>query len=107
MKNTSLIFLLLLMCNLSFSQENTEKSNLKKTDIFKFHPNPAEDELYILGTHKIKTIEFFNVLGKRVAFYHYNKSIIKIDISNLRRGIYIIQAIDEHNKQETKKLIVK
>ena len=93
------------------SQEKTENSSIKKdtlkVHVFKFHPNPVEEELFVLGTHKIKSIEFIDILGKRVAIYHFNKSIIKINVSELKSGIYLIQVTNENNKQETKKLIVK
>ena len=85
----------------------TNKYNIKENRVFKCHPNPVENELFILGINKIKTIEFINVLGKRAAIYHYNKSIIKLDVSQLKKGIYFLQVIDEKNKAETKKLVVK
>tara|TARA_R110000868_G_scaffold212549_5_gene462436 strand:+ start:2932 stop:3210 length:279 start_codon:yes stop_codon:yes gene_type:complete len=91
----------------SFSQEQVVKNNLEETTVFKFYPNPVQDELFVLGTNKIKSIELINVLGKRVAIYHFNKSIIKMDVSDLKSGIYLIQATDENNKQETKRLVVK
>ena len=101
------ICLLFFISNVSFSQEDEENVNLEKTTVFKFYPNPAQDDLFILGTNKIKSIELINVLGNRVAFYHFNKSIIKMDVSELKSGMYLIQAIDENNNSETKKLIVK
>ncbi|WP_339893966.1 T9SS type A sorting domain-containing protein [uncultured Algibacter sp.] len=98
---------LFFICNVSFSQEQVVKNNLEETTVFKFYPNPVQDELFVLGTNKIKSIELINVLGKRVAIYHFNKSIIKMDVSDLKSGIYLIQATDENNKQETKRLVVK
>jgi len=90
-----------------FSQEPIEKNNFEKTTIFTFHPNPVEDELFVLGVHKIKSIELLNVLGKRVALYHFNKSIIKLNVSEIKSGLYLILVTDEYNKQETKRLVVK
>jgi hypothetical protein len=106
MKNT-LYCLLLFICNICFSQEEIIKNNPKEIAVFKFYPNPAQDDLYILGTHKIKSIELINTLGKRVAFYHFNKSIIRINVSELNSGIYLIQVIDENNTSDTKKLVIK
>lgn len=107
MKNIFCSLLLLFISNVLFGQEQIGKDNLKETEVFKFYPNPAQDDLFILGINKIKSIELINVLGKRVAFYHFNKSIIKINVSELNSGIYLIQVIDENNKSETKKLVVK
>ena len=107
MKNLFNCLFLFFICNVSFSQEQVGKNNLEETTVFKFYPNPVQDELFVLGTNKIKSIELINVLGKRVAIYHFNKSIIKMDVSDLKSGIYLIQATDENNKQETKRLVVK
>ncbi|MDO5968777.1 T9SS type A sorting domain-containing protein [Flavivirga aquimarina] len=96
---------------MAFSQVTVESSNeendITKSNLFKFYPNPVEDELFIIGSNKIKSIEFIDVLGKRVAIHHFNKSIIKMDVSQLKSGIYLIQATDENGKQETQKLVVK
>lgn len=107
MKNMFSCLLLFIISHVSFSQEQIRKTNLQNETVFKFHPNPAQDDLYILGTNKIKSIELINVFGKRVGFYHFNKSIIKMNVSELNSGIYLIQVIDENNKSETKKLVIK
>ncbi len=119
MKNACFTVLVLLICNLSFAQEkipdSIKKNNTKrvdtisevlKTSVFKMHPNPAKDKLFILGTHSIKSIELINVLGKQVALYHFNKSIIKMDVSQFKKDIYIIKVIDELDNIETKRLVV-
>lgn len=107
MKNLFYCTLFFFISNVSFSQELIEKENIIDIEVFKFYPNPAQDDLFILGTNKIKSIELINVLGKRVAFYDFNKSIIKINVSELNSGIYLIRVIDEKNKKETKRLVVK
>ena len=76
MKNIFNYLLLFFVSNVTFSQEPIDKNNLEKSTIFKFYPNPVEDELFVLGVHKIKSIELINVLGKRVALFQYNKSIM-------------------------------
>ncbi|GAA3631692.1 hypothetical protein GCM10022397_16580 [Flavivirga jejuensis] len=96
---------------MSFSQEKKENGSVEngntKVSIFTFYPNPVEDELFVLGTQKIKRIEIIDVLGKSVADYVFNKSIIKIGVSELKSGIYLIQVTNESGKLETKRLIVK
>lgn len=108
MKNRLCLFIILFVCNLSFSQNETEQVKAKtKSSIFKFYPNPVQDELYVLGTNKIKTIEFIDVSGKTAEVFHLNKAIIKLDVSQLKSGIYHIKVTDENNDLETKKVIVK
>lgn len=107
MKNMFNCLLLVFISNLSFSQEEKGKNNIEETKVFKFYPNPAENDLFILGTNTIKSIEIIDVFGKRIAIYHFNKSIIKLDVSEFKSGIYLIHAIDEKDKHETKKVVVK
>ncbi len=108
MKNLIVAFFISLYCNMFYAQG---KTNIRKDSIaekvFKFYPNPVEDELFVLGTHKIKSIEFIDVLGKQVAIYYFNKSIIRIDVSQLKSGIYLMRVIDKNNRQDIKKLMVK
>lgn len=110
MNNTFFLIFTIAICKASFSQEkqqSIEINETKKEAIFKCYPNPVEDELYILGTYKIKSIELFDALGNRVAIYHYKKSIIKMDLSNLKSGVYHIKVINENEVEETKKLFIK
>jgi hypothetical protein len=107
MKNMLLCLFLFFISRVSFSQEQLDKNVADKTPVFKSYPNPVHDELFILGTHKIKSIELINVLGNRVAVYYFNRSIIKLEVSQLKSGIYLIQVTDENNNQETKRLVVK
>jgi len=76
------------------------------TDVFKFHPNPASDNVFIMGSHKIKTIDILNAFAKLVMSYKANKSVMKLNISNLERGVYLIQVIDINERRQVKKLIV-
>ncbi|MDO5978713.1 T9SS type A sorting domain-containing protein [Flavivirga spongiicola] len=111
MKNLFCLLLIFLIYNTSFCQEKTNNVNLLNDDlkasIFKFHPNPVDNQLFIIGTVKIKRIEIIDILGKNVATYFFNKSIIKIDVSQLRSGLYLIEIRNENDKLEIKKLIKK
>ncbi|MGB5420082.1 T9SS type A sorting domain-containing protein [Algibacter sp.] len=107
MKYIATCLLLLCFSNLSFSQNDIEKNPPKESTVFKFHPNPAQDDLFILGTNKIKSIELSDVFGNRIALYQFNKSIIKLDISEFKSGIYLIQVTDENNRHEIKKVFIK
>lgn len=113
MKNILFIVSVVIVCNMSFSQVRIEDSSMEnetiknEISVFKCHPNPVEDELFVLGTNKIKSIEFLDALGKRVEIYHFNKSIIKMNVSNLKSGIYVIKVIDVKDKVEVKRLVKK
>ena len=76
------------------------------TEVFKFHPNPASENVFVMGTHDIKTIDILNAYGKRVLSYQVNKSVIKLNISELKKSIYLIQVIDVNDRRQVKKLII-
>ncbi|WP_460220570.1 T9SS type A sorting domain-containing protein [Psychroserpens sp. MEBiC05023] len=110
MNHKCIVFLFLISSNILISQEivsNSQDINLQNTPVFKFHPNPTEDQIFIIGTHKIKTVEILDILGKRVAFFQLDKSIIKLNISELKPGMYLLRVIDKYDKHDTKQLIVK
>lgn len=110
MKNVVFFVLVFFISNVSFSQEEKKHSNTKidkKETVFKCYPNPVENELFVLGTHKIKSIAFINVLGNQVAFYQFDKSIIKLNVSELKSGVYLMKVIDEHDTIEVKRLVKK
>ncbi len=102
MKRAFTIFFVLIVCNISFSQEKKPEE-----PVFKFHPNPVDDNLFIIGTHKIKSIEIIDALGNSVVFYQFDKSIIRLNLSELKSGIYLLKVIDKYDRQDIKKLVVK
>lgn len=78
----------------------------KEISIF---PNPATNFLNIKSnsTEKIKSIEFYNTLGQLVYYNNVsNISDIKIDISNLKKGIYFVKINFENSKVASSKLIL-
>jgi hypothetical protein len=70
------------------------------------YPNPTNDILninYGTSTIDIKSIEIHDLLGKIV--YQNNSKVESIDLSNLNKGIYLINILTENNGKVTKKLI--
>jgi hypothetical protein len=114
MKKLLPIFLILIVCNISFSQEKKPELPIESVGIenleepvFKFYPNPVDDELFVIGTYKIKSIEIVDVLGKVVAIYQFDKSIIRMNVSELKPGMYLLKVIDINDRLDIKKLVVK
>ena len=114
MEKALLCFSILIVCNISFSQEKTPEFAIEnkriapqQLPVFKCHPNPVEEDLFVIGTFKIERIEILDALGKRVALYKFNKSIIRLNLSELKSGIYLLKVVDKKNRQAIKKLVVK
>ncbi len=64
---------------------------------FQIYPNPTSDYLFVdFKTSKPKTISLYSVNGKKLLSKSIETSEIKLDISHLNSGIYLLN-IDEEN----------
>ena len=69
---------------------------LKKYD-FSFGPNPTENHIYLSASKSIGKVEVFNLVGQKSLSTDLHASKGALDISNLSRGIYIMNvAIDKN-----------
>ncbi len=101
----------------------THNGNLIYSDIYQYktlgntytekeivlYPNPATNFLNIKSnsSDKVKDIEFYNTLGNRVYCVNVsNLSDIKIDVSNLKKGIYLVKLNFENSNVASSKLIM-
>jgi hypothetical protein len=74
--------------------------------IIKYYPNPTSQNLNIESLKTIKTVEFFNASGVRVkTISDVNNNKITINISGLKKGLYIIN-ITGNEFSEVIKLVV-
>lgn len=89
-------------CNLVGLNKNT-MSNLSVT-IF---PNPAHDAvtLVIEGNQTTGTLEVFNALGKLVLKQDLVSQETQINVSNLSRGVYILNIMQQTGYSHTSKFI--
>jgi hypothetical protein len=72
-------------------------------DIFKIYPNPANNYIVIESIQPINDIKIFDLSGKLVKTF--NSQSLKYNISNLSKGIYIIE-IKTHLELKIQKLII-
>lgn len=71
---------------------------------FSSSPNPVVDELNVSANSPIKSVEVFDILGKKVLSFKPNNTSSALNISQLRGGIYIVKVrIDD--KMGTYKII--
>ena len=71
---------------------------------FSFGPNPTEDFIYLSASKNIGNVEIFNLVGQKSLSTDLRASKGTLDISNLSKGIYIMNvSIDQ--KLGTYKLI--
>ncbi|MGC9343503.1 MAG: T9SS type A sorting domain-containing protein, partial [Bacteroidales bacterium] len=80
----------------SFSQENT----------MMVYPNPAGEYIQIeFSNDSPSMISIFDLSGKKIKSFETNSSTSRIDISDLKKGVYILNAIRE-NTSSSKRLVV-
>jgi subtilisin family serine protease len=78
-----------LALNTALSTPNIQNTDLK-IDIF---PNPAFDKLNIIvsSNEEIVSLRIFDILGKEIKIVNLTNPRSQIDISNLNRGLYILE----------------
>ena len=75
---------------------------------FKVYPNPVKDRIYFQNRSNTSRIDvtFYDILGKVVKREALGANSIRngMDVSNLKRGVYLVQ-IDNGSNSFTQKLI--
>lgn len=66
--------------------------DLKQLYNFSFAPNPAQNQLNLKASRVISNVELFNTLGQKVLSKNINSLNTNIDLTHLKKGIYIMKA---------------
>jgi len=69
---------------------------------FNLYPNPTSDNFTIEMDSNIKSVEIYSLQGQKVL----TSTTKNINVSNLSKGIYLVQIEDENNAVATQKLII-
>lgn len=75
-------------------------------DQFKIYPNPATDKICISGDLQQQTISIFDMSGRLINTWISQEKQSEIDVSNLNKGIYILNVAGMDNIPFTKKIII-
>ncbi|MDZ7742320.1 MAG: T9SS type A sorting domain-containing protein [Bacteroidota bacterium] len=86
---------------------NIDELDLRYVSIY---PNPARDELFIEFDRKLNesyTVRIMDLTGKSVAVYNETASngLIRINISELKKGLYSIELSNQESGKITQRLI--
>ncbi|MFZ1705159.1 MAG: T9SS type A sorting domain-containing protein [Saprospiraceae bacterium] len=80
--------------NLYACTTSSKDVNLSAIRVF---PNPTTDYFQISNASQVNKVVIYNVLGKEVkTLFHYNSA--NHDISDLRKGIYMVRLLDSKNR---------
>jgi hypothetical protein len=64
----------------------------------RIHPNPVQSDLFINNPQLLQlSIAVFDLSGKKITAIRTNRSSNRIELQQLRPGIYILQLFDERN----------
>ena len=83
--------------NNTLASINFNKNNLKVS----LYPNPIKDMLYVETASEIKSVAVYGILGNQVL----TGTSKDLNVSNLEKGIYMVQIQDMENNISTKKII--
>lgn len=67
-------------------------------------PNPVSGFLNLSSANDIMSIEIYNMLGQQILIKEINKTEVKIDVSQLKQGTYLIKVLSD-NQQKTLKIV--
>jgi hypothetical protein len=80
--------------NLYAGTTSSRDVNINAIRVF---PNPASDYFQIANSSQVNKIVIYNVLGKEIkTLFHYSSA--SHDISDLKKGIYMVRLLDSKNK---------
>ncbi|MEO0340135.1 MAG: family 16 glycosylhydrolase [Bacteroidota bacterium] len=81
--------------------------DLSEQNRFSVFPNPAEDALFIRYTEDIpiETVEVYSLDGKLMINTRFEANQRKLDVSNLKKGIYWIRAIDANGNRFATRMV--
>ena len=60
------------------------------TTDFVVYPNPLRDVLYVKSTFSVDRVSIFDLMGRNVLKASPNKSDFNLDVSNLNKGVYMV-----------------
>ena len=81
-----------------------------KTINYKLFPNPFENEIYLQGLNSTKIkVDLYDISGNRIRFFNENQydDNLKIDLTVLNKGVYILILHSENENYNPTKIIKK
>ena len=78
--------------------------NEKTFDSFSIHPNPVENMIIINGISDFENskVSIYSIQGQRVQTLSLDKKEIKLDVSTLKKGIYVLTILTDSKIKTTK-----
>lgn len=84
---------------------NTDDLQTSKTTDINIFPNPVKDFVQIKSSNLIKKIQLLDIQGRTIITQNHNQNLIKLDLSTISAGIYLVKITTE--KTEILRKIIK
>lgn len=83
-------------------EENHEEEN----DLVELFPNPTQEELLIHNTKNVKEVIVFTNSGQAmISKKASNESPLKLDVSDIAKGLYVLKVTKHDGTIQTKKFV--
>jgi len=69
----------------------------QKAPVISVYPNPASNVLYVKGLKTSSTLKIMSITGQVVRSVHVDGPVLKVDVSSLRNGLYVLTT-DQHQQ---------
>lgn len=89
--------------SLSIAQNTTSISEEETKKIISIFPNPTSDYINVNSTENIRNINLMDLTGK-VIFNHIGNDLKLIDISNINKGLYILNITLQNDSEYSTKI---
>src|SRR5690606_40502229 len=77
-----------------------------ENQMVRIYPNPVSDKLFIQTPASNKYhLKLVNTLGQAVLSQNHNSTSVELDVSDLSKGLYFLNVVDENKKSQTIKFI--
>jgi hypothetical protein len=78
-----------------------------QSDLIEVFPNPTRYYFTIRSNEKIQDVKLYNILEECVLKMEAGNSEVKVDVSELKSGIYFLEVFGEERKYQDKILITR
>ena len=93
-----------------FINEESNPTNIVHNDqiAVTIYPNPATSNVFVkVGSAAIRSVELYDVAGRKVYSEEVQKdSLLRINVSNLSKGLYMLKITGISQKETTRKLLI-
>lgn len=78
----------------------------EEQEFFTVYPNPAREEINVVSYQKMRRVEVYDLIGRRVASVMVNGDNCRLDVGGYLEGMYLLVVENENGDQSVRKFVV-